>query len=311
MFKNVIVYRLVSPWTVTVAQLDETLQADHFVECGSSQEKSVGWMEPRGHAHGPLVEVVHGQWMLTLKMEVKSVPGSVVKRKVEEQVAHITSTTGRKPGKKEVREMRDDARRALLPMAFSKQGTVGVWVDPVAGYLVLDAGSQAKADEAMTALVKVVPGFAVQLVNTQVSPAAAMAVWLSTRESPSDFSVDRECELKASDESKAVVRYTRHPLDTEEVSQHIALGKMPTRLAMTWNDRVSFVLTDALQLKKVAFLDTVLEDATKSAGDGKEDHFDADVAIATGELCQLIPALLQALGGEVPLGAMPVPPPAV
>jgi len=309
-FKNVIVYRLVSPWSVTQAQLEEALLAEHFVECGASQEKSVGWIEPRGQAHGPLVEIVGGQWILRLMMEIKSVPGSVVKRKVEEQVAQIEVSTGRKPGKKEVRELRDDARLALLPMAFTKQGSVGVWIDPKAGWLVLDAGSQSKADEVMTALVKAVPDFAVQLVNTQISPASAMAVWLSTRESPADFSVDRECELKASDESKAVVRYTRHPLDTEEVSQHIALGKMPTRLALTWNDRVSFVLTEALQLKKVTFLESVFEDTAKAAGDGKDDNFDADVLISTGELSQLIPDLMEALGGEVPLGAMPGTPPA-
>lgn len=305
MFKNVIVYRLASPWSATQADLEDALQPDRFVECGASQEKSVGWVEPRGQAHGPLVEVVGGQWVLKLMMEVKSVPGSVVKRKVEEQVAQIEVSTGRKPGKKEVRELRDEARLTLLPMAFTKQGSVGVWIDPNDGLLVLDAGSQSKADEVMTALIKAIPGFAVQLVNTQISPAAAMAVWLSTRESPSDFSVDRECELKASDESKAVVRYTRHPLDTEEVSQHIALGKMPTRLAMTWNDRVSFVLTEALQLKKVTFLDTVFEDSPKAAGDRKEDNFDADVVISTGELSQLIPDLMEALGGEVPLGSMP------
>lgn len=305
MFKNVIVYRLASPWTISAAELEDALQADRFVPCGASQEKAVGWIEPRGQANGPLVEIVGGQWMLKLMMEAKSVPGSVVKRKVEEQVAHIETSTGRKPGKKEIREMRDDAKLALLPMAFTKQGSVGVWIDPKDNLLVLDSGSQSKADEVMTALIKAVPGFAVQLVNTQISPAAAMAVWLSTRESPPDFSVDRECELKASDESKAVVRYTRHPLDTEEVSQHIALGKMPTRLAMTWNDRVSFVLTEALQLKKVTFLDTVFEDAPKSAADRKEDNFDADVVITTGELAQLIPDLMEALGGEVPVGSMP------
>ncbi len=293
------VYRMASAWTTAVEQLESALEEARFVECGASQEKSVGWVAPRGEAHGALVEVVGGQWLLKLMVEVKVVPGSVVKRRVQEQVEHITATTGRKPGKKETRELRDDARLALLPMAFAKQGTVSVWIDPKAQLLMLDAGSQSRADEVMTCLVKAVDGLAVQLLNTQVSPAGAMSVWLSTREAPADFSVDRECELKAADESKAVVRYTRHALDTEEVSQHIAMGKMPTRLAMTWNDRVSFVLTEALQLKKVAFLDVVFEGAPQAAGDGKDDGFDTDAAIATGELRQLIPDLLEALGGEV------------
>ena len=299
------VYRLVSAWSTTQAQLEDALESARYTECGASQEKSVGWAEPRGQAHGPLVEIIGNQWLLKLMIEVKSVPGSVVKRKVQEQLQQIEATTGRKPGKKEAREIRDDARLALLPMAFTKQSSVLVWVDPKAGRLILDAGSQAKADEVMTALIKAVDGLAVQLMNTQVSPATAMAGWLGTLEAPPGFSVDRECELKAADESKAVVRYTRHALDTDEVAQHIALGKMPTRLAMTWNERVSFVLTEALQIKKITFLDTVFEEAAKAAGDGKDDNFDADVAIATGELVQLIPDLLEALGGEVALGQTP------
>ena len=62
---------------------------------------------------------------------------------------------------------------------------------------------------------------------------------------------------------------------------------------MTWDDRVSFVLTEGLQVKKVALLDAVLDG--KSQDDG---GFDTDVAIATGELSRLIPDLIEALDGE-------------
>ena len=298
MLKNLMVYRLMTPWAMSQAKLEDALQSAHFVECGASQEKSVGWVEPRGEAHGACVEVVAGQWSLKWMMEVKSVPGSVVKRKVQEQVARIEEDTGRKPGKKEIRSLSDDVRQSLLPMAFTKQSSVTVWIDLQAQRLVVDAASAAKADEVLTSLIKAVDGLALELVDTQTAPATAMAHWLGTQEAPQGFSVDRECELRAADESKAVVRYTRHALDTEEVSQHIANGKVPTRLALTWNDRVSFVLTDALQLKKVAFLDVVADESPASAADREQDHFDADVAIATGELRRLLPALLNALGGE-------------
>jgi recombination associated protein RdgC len=299
-FKNVMVYRMVSPWTMTQAQLEEALHPARFVPCAASQEKSVGWLEPRGEEHGPLVEVVGGHWLLRQMVEVKSVPGSVVKRKVEEQVRHIEATSGRKPGRKEVRELREDMRMSLLPLAFTKQAALHVWINPRAQLLVLDTGTQARADEVITALIKAIDGLVVQQLDTQVSPAAAMAHWLSTQEAPRGFSIDRECELKAADESKAVVRYTRHALDTEEVRAHIAMGKMPTRLAMTWNDRVSFVLTEALQIKKLAFLDVVIEGAADSPhADTKDSGFDTDAAIATGELSGLIPDLLEALGGEM------------
>ena len=289
------VYRVGEGWNPTLEQIEQALDTERFVPCGASQEKAIGWIEPRGEAHGPLVEAVAGQRIFKLKIETKGVPGSVVTRKAKERSAHIEATTGRKPGKKEMRDIKEDVKMSLMPMAFSKESSVWVWIDPVANLLVMDAGSQAKADEVVTMLVKSLAGLSVTLLNTEMSPQAAMASWLIAQESPAAFSVDRECELKAADESKAVVRYVRHPLDTDEVKQHVESGKLPTRLALTWEGRVSFSLTEALQLKKIAFLDVVFE-ATSTE---KDEGFDADVAIATGELRKLLPDLLQALGGEV------------
>jgi recombination associated protein RdgC len=293
-FKNVIMYRIAPGWSLSAEEVEAHLQANPFVECGASQEKSIGWVAPRGAANGPLLEAVAGQWIFKLMTETRALPASVVNRKAQERVAQIEASTGRKPGKKETRDLKDDIRLELLPMAFTKQSSTRVWIDRDAQLLVTDAGSQARADELVTLLVQGLPGLALSLIDTQISPGAAMAEWLVSQEAPPGFSVDRECELKAADESKAVVRYARHRLDTDEVRQHIEGGKMPTRLALTWNDRVSFVLTEGLQLKKLAFLEGVLEGASP----GKDDGFDADVAIATGELQKALPELLEALGGE-------------
>jgi recombination associated protein RdgC len=294
-FKNLMVFRMDAGWQPSFAQMQDSLEAERFVPCGASQEKAIGWVEPRGEAHAPLVELVDGQLILKLKIETKSVPGSVVNRKAKERSAHIESTTGRKPGKKEMREIKDDVKLSLMPMAFTKESTIWVWIDAKAQLLMLDAGSQAKADEVITMLVKSFAGLGLRLIHTQMSPQSAMAAWLLEQESPSGFSVDRECELKAADESKAVVRYVRHALDTDEVKQHVAAGKLPTRLALTWDGRVSFVLTEALQIKKITFLDAVFEASSSE----KDEGFDADVAIATGVLRKLLPDLIEALGGEV------------
>jgi recombination associated protein RdgC len=100
------------------------------------------------------------------------------------------------------------------------------------------------------------------------------------------------------------VRYARHTLDIDEIAQHIAAGKVPTQLAMTWNDRVSFVLGEAGQIRKLKMLDVVLKESEDAKG-RKDDNFDANAAILTGELSQLIPELLEALGGEMVPGAQP------
>ena len=299
MFKNVIVYRIGTDWANSLVQLEANLQTAVFAECGLTQERSVGWTPPRGQVNGPLVESIGGQWLLKLMLESKVVHGSVITRKVKERCVQIELATGRKPGKKEVKELKDEAKFDLLPMAFAKQSSVLVWLDPAACTLVIDAGSQAKADEVLTCLAKAIDGLAAVLLQTSIAPVTAMAEWLLSQEPPAGFSVDRECELKAGDDSKAAVRYAHHALDIEEVQQHVKNGKLPTRLAMTWEGRISFMLTESFQIKKISFVEGVFEDG---AGNSKDDRFDADAAIATGEIRKLIPNLLAALGGELQIG---------
>lgn len=293
MFKNMIMYRIAEQWQVELTQVEEALAKMPFQECGATQEKSAGWVPPRGEEHGAMAESVNGQYILRFMVESKVLPGSVLARKVKEKAERIEKETGRKPGKKESKELKDEAKLDLLPMAFTKQGSMWVWIDPAARLLVLDTSSQSRADEVVTLLVESLPGLSVSLINTQTSPQAAMAHWLKEQEPPVGFTVDRECELKAANEEKSVVKYGRHALDIEEVKGHIEAGKLPIKLAMTWDDRVSFLLTEGLQIKKVDFLDTVFE-GKKSDDSG----FDTDVAIATGELVKMIPDLIEALGGE-------------
>ena len=99
-----------------------------------------------------------------------------------------------------MRDIKDEMRLTLLPMAFTKQARVLVWIDRQASLLLIDAASQSRCDEVVTLLVNNLPGLALTLIDTRVSPGAAMAEWLLSQEAPAGFSIDRECELKAADE---------------------------------------------------------------------------------------------------------------
>ena len=289
MIKHGIIYRITTA-APFIGHIEDACEANPFMECGLTQERSWGWVPPRGEAHGAMVESIGGQWVLRFMVESKVLPGSVLARRVAEKAARIEQEEGRKPGKKESKELKEEAKLDLLPMAFTKQSAMLVWIDPQARTLVLDTSSQSRADEVVSALVEALPGLSVSLLDTQTSPAAAMAHWLATQEPPEVFSIDRECELKSQDQEKAVVRYGRHPLDIEEVQAHIAAGKLPTKLAMTWDGRVSFVLTYGGHLRKIQLLDVATE--------GAESGFDADVIITTSELSRLVKDLIKSLGGE-------------
>ena len=289
----------ISPtWLADIPRIEAALNEDRFTECGATQETSSGWIEPRGEAHGPLLENVGGQLVLKLKTEVKSVPATIISQRANDRSIQIEASTGRKPGKKEISSIKDEIKLELLPVAFPKQSTTLVWIDPDSCKLVIGATSTGKVDEVLTLLVKSFEGLAPSFIETNTSPIAAMSEWLTTHAPPKGFSVDHECELKAADNSNATIRFGKSQLDTDEVKNYVESGKLPIKLALTWDERVSFVLTEKGALNKIDFLDVVLE--SQSAVE-KDSGFDANVAIATGEMRKLIPDLLAALGGETNL----------
>jgi recombination associated protein RdgC len=130
----------------------------------------------------------------------------------------------------------------------------------------------------------------------QRSPVGVMTEWLQADESPAGFTVDMDTELRATGESKAAVRYVRHTLEPEEVRRHIAAGKQCTRLAMTWDGKISFVLTESLAIKGIKPLDVISEKESSTKND--DERFDGDMMLMTGELSKLMADVVEALGGE-------------
>ena len=83
-----------------------------------------------------------------------------------------------------------------------------------------------------------------------------------------------------------------------EIGQHIAAGKVVTRLAMTWGDKISFLLNEKLQIKRLTFLD-ILKESADSQAENEDERFDLDFTLMTGEVARLLDDLLEALGGEI------------
>ena len=291
MFKNAIIYTFTGEGIFL--RTSDHMQA--FAPCAPSQDKATGWAPPRGLENSPLIESVGNQWIAKFIIETKSVPGSLVKRHLDERIAKIEREQGRKPGRKESRELREDIVRELLPSAFPKTAAVWVWIDRSRSRIVLDTPSQTKADEVITALVRAFDGITIAPLNTQKSPQMCMTAWLQDSDTaPECFVLGRHVELKSYDEMKSVVKFDRHHLDDEQMRLHIGQGKLPVKLALEWEGRVSFVLTEGMALRKIAFMDVAME-----SRDDDADAFDADVAIATGELRPLIDDLEEALGGQL------------
>lgn len=290
-FKNLLVYRL-NQWAETPESLTEKLSKQALQPCSGLDMQSRGWLPPKGD-NEPLVHASGQQIMISMGVEKKLLPSTVINQFAKARAADIEEQQGYKPGRKQMKEIKEAITDELLPRAFAIRRKTYVWIDPVNRFLVIDAASIAKADEVVEMLHKTIDGISLAFIKTQMSPSAAMTVWLSGSDTPSGFTIDQDCELRGRGDAAATVRYVRHTLDDDEVKKHIKAGKEVTKLGLTWNDRISFVLHENFQLKRIAPLDSIKPEAEES------DAFDADFYLMTTELTNLLPAVFDILGGEV------------
>ena len=295
-FRNLQIYRLPENWGLTAEALAEKLAARPFQPCGSQDMATRGWSSPTKDDR--FVLAVGGHFLISLAVEQKLLPSSVVNEVAADKAEMIEAQQGYKPGRKQMKEIKEAVLQELLPRAFTRRRKVFSWIDPVGGWLVIDASSPARAEEVLEALRDTLDELPVKMVKTQLSPVSVMTGWLAANEAAGAFTIDLDCELRAVTDEKAAVRYVRHALDGKDVQDHLAAGKLPTRLALTFDDRISFMLTEKMEIKRLAFLDIIKEEAERQA-DATDMQIEADFALMSGELSRLIPAVLEALGGEV------------
>lgn len=294
-FKNIFIYRLPADFALTAATLQERLALKPLMPCSGLDKQSRGWVSCRGDDR--LVHVANKQILFALGVEQKLLPASIINRFAKERAADIEAQQGYKVGRKALKDIKQAVTDELLPKAFALQRTTYAWLDLANGRMVIEAASSAKAEELLEQLGKTLENFPAHLLQTELSPVAAMTDWLAGENAPAGFTVDRELELRASDESKATVRYANHALEGKEILSHISAGKRVTRLSMTWNDRISFVLNEHLQIKRINFLDIIKEESSKVA-DNEDEMFELDFTLMTGELVKMLADLTGALGGE-------------
>jgi recombination associated protein RdgC len=299
-FKNLVVYRLPADWSVAPAELEEKLAQCSLQPCGAFDMQSRGWV------HSSLaqrfVHTTHGQHLIALGVEQKLLPASIVRQVAADRAKVVEEQQGFPVGRRQMREIKERVLEELRARALSHRRVTRAWIDPAHGWLVVDAAGAARAEELIETLRDTLGSLAVQLVETERSPSAAMGAWLVLGDAPLRFVIDQDLELQAADQSKATIRYTRYPLEAREVRQHLTAGMYPTRLGLTWNDRISFVLTEKLQVKRIEFLAIGKEPGQEASAENQElaaqEQFEVDFLLMTGELHQLLAELSQALGAQ-------------
>jgi recombination associated protein RdgC len=297
-FKNLVVYRLPADWSVSAAELEQQLAARVLQPCSPFEMLSRGWVAASSTS-GRLVHTVNGQHLIALGANQKLLPGSIIRQVTAERAEELAQEQGFPVGRRQMRDLRMRVTEELRAKALTRRRVTRAWIDPTNGWLVVDAAGTAKAEELVETLRDTLGSLAVVLIDTPRSPQMSMAIWLKLGEAPLRLTIDQDLELKAANQTKACIRYSHHPLDGKEIQAHLSAGMYPTRLGLTWQDRIAFVLNEKLQLKRLEFLEMSKDPADESDEIDEAEQFDIDFTVMTGELAKLLDDVVAALGNGV------------
>lgn len=288
-FKNLSFFRLPEQFTVP-EDFDELLAPLVLKPLGSVELFSRGFIPPLGPEHPLLSHALQGARLVRLGTEEKLLPGSVVKQEVERRARAIEERDGRRPGKKQREQLKDDVVAEFTQRAFVKSGVVNGYLDVEARMLIVDSASDKAAEKLITALREALTTFAVEPAATEESVTVILSEWVKEGQGHHGFVLGDEIELKDPVEPKTTIKAKRHDLTSEEIRDHVLAGKQVSQLALIFDDRIGFTLDDKLKVRRLRFLDLVMDEMGDGGGDAAGE-FDARFALMTLEVRRLLDAL--------------------
>ncbi len=297
-FKNLRVFRLLSPFSLNAESLDQILKEDAFSPCSTFENISQGWVAPLGKKSLQFAHQSNGRLLVALKKEERILPASVIRDEVNNRVEVIEELEARSVGRKQRQELKEDVINELLPKAFTKASITYAYIDPVSMLVVVDTASAKRSEELVSQLRRLIDGFKLSPIQLKSNPATIMTGWLNHDLAVGLFEPQEACELKSFDDEGAIVRCRHQDLYADEIQAHLKAGKLVTQLALLWDERLRFMLDQEMTIKQLKFEDIVTSELEQLDHDDELMLFDAQFSLLSLELAQFIPALIEALGGE-------------
>jgi len=297
-FKNLMVYRLNREIPLTADEMEKQLDACAFIPCSSQDMTKTGWVAPLGPRSDALTHVANGQILLCARKEEKILPSPVVKQALEAKISKLEAEQSRKLKKTEKASLKEEVLHSLLPRAFSRFSQTWLWIDTVNNLVMVDSASAKKAEDTLALLRKSLGSLPVVPLTMEKPVELTLTEWVRSGDLPAGFALMDEAELKAILEEGGVIRCKKQDLLCDEIANHIEAGKLVTKLALDWQERVQLVLSDDGSLKRLKFADALREQNDDIDREDAAGRFDADFALMTSELAALISNMTEALGGE-------------
>lgn len=292
-FRNLTLFRF--PTALDVSQLDELLPEAALKPVGPLELSSRGFISPFGRNEEALSHRIGDAIWLTVGGEDKILPSAVVNDLLAKKLEEIEEKEGRKPGGRTRKRLKDDLLHELLPRAFVRPTRTDALLDLEHGFIAVDTSSRKNGETVVSEIRRALGSFPALPLNAEVAPRSVLTGWIAGEPLPDGLALGEECELKDAMDGGAVVKCQHQELQSDEIAKHLEAGKQVTRLALTLDDHVSFVLGEDLVVRKLKFLEGAVDQLESTERDDLHAELDARFALLSGEVRRLFAVLEPAL----------------
>ena len=294
-FRNLSLFRFNPSLEKSFDSLDDALAEWALKPVGPLEQMSRGFVSPFGRDQPALSHRVGSALWLTLGGEDRLLPSSVINDEVQRKLVQVEQREGRKLGGRARKRLKEDVVHELLPRAFVRPSRLNASIDLAQGVVAVDTSSRKAAEGFVTELRHALGSFPALPLNAELSPRALLTGWIAGEPLPAGFALGDECELKDPVDGGAIVKCQRQELLGDEIRKHLESGKQVSRLALVFDDHVSFVLGEDLVLRKLKFLDGAVDQLENTERDSLNAELDARFALMSAELARLFTALEKSL----------------
>ncbi len=294
-FKNLTIYKFTKEFTLDTEKFNDIIAEGEFKKIGSANLSSRGWVQPLGSDSKLFTHTVNQCVMICQRTDTKVLPAAAVNAILKEHVEKREDQECRKLTRKEKRDIKDEIYFDMIPKAFTVTTLLYAYIDIKNQLLIVDSNSNKRAEELCTHLREMLGSLPVIPLTTALLPDQTMTEWLKKQESPEGISITDNCILQHPAEPADIVKFSSHDLGSDEVQEMMQNGHWVKSLGLRNGDKASFVLDKHFTIKKLKFTDIVMEQAGNA--ESREELFDIEFTLMTGEIDRLVNALVKHFGG--------------
>jgi len=295
MFKNIIAFRFNKPFEVDAAALESAMADFKFSPCSSQDISKFGFSNALGKQGNTLVHSAECYHMVAVTKEAKMLPSLVVKEALDAKVELIEQVEGRKLAKKEKDSLKDEVIQDLLPRAFTRQSVTRALIMPESQLILVDSSSYSKAEDLLALLRKAIGSLPVIPLSYKTPIESTLTKWIEASAAPSPFEVQHEAELRC--DETGIARFKDQDLREDEVLAHIETGKQVHKLALNYEQSMSFIACSDGSLKRIKFAEEFMASNDEVGTDNVAARLDADFILCAKEFSGLMGDLAVDFGG--------------